>query len=174
MWAFLTELNDILIPHLQSIFDLNYTQSMLVQLVFFTGYALFAIPSGKLVELFGYKRTMVLGLGTMAAGALLMLPAASAASFKLFLGAEMVLAAGITALQVAANPYVSVLGPPETSSSRLNLTQAFNSLGATTAPPESIVCLDAELEPEEPTFVSLGCSTAGTGAWTRGCATAPR
>jgi FHS family L-fucose permease-like MFS transporter len=134
MWAFLTELNDILIPHLQSIFDLNYTQSMLVQLVFFTGYALFAIPAGKFVEWAGYKRTMVLGLATMAAGSLLMLPAASAASFRLFLGAEIVLAAGITALQVAANPYVSILGPPETASSRLNLTQAFNSLGATTAP----------------------------------------
>jgi MFS transporter, FHS family, L-fucose permease len=134
MWAFLTELNDILIPHLQSIFDLNYTQSMLVQLVFFTGYALFAVPSGKLVEWVGYKRTMVIGLATMAAGSLLMLPAASAASFHLFLGAEIVLAAGITALQVAANPYVSILGPPETASSRLNLTQAFNSLGATTAP----------------------------------------
>ena len=70
MWAFLTELNDILIPHLQSIFDLNYTQSMLVQLVFFTGYALFAIPAGKFVEWAGYKRTMVLGLATMAAGSL--------------------------------------------------------------------------------------------------------
>jgi len=134
MWAFLTELNDILIPHLQSIFDLNYTQSMMVQLVFFTGYAIFAVPSGKLVEWVGFKRTMVIGLTTMAAGAILMLPAAAAASFPLFLGAELVLAAGITALQVAANPYVSVLGPPETASSRLNLTQAFNSLGATMAP----------------------------------------
>ncbi len=134
MWAFLTELNDILIPHLQSIFDLNYTQSMMVQLVFFTGYAVFAVPSGKLVEWLGYKRTMVLGLATMAIGSLLMLPAASAASFPLFLSAELVLAAGITALQVAANPYVSILGPPEGASSRLNLTQAFNSLGATIAP----------------------------------------
>ncbi len=134
MWAFLTELNDILIPHLQSIFDLNYTQSMMVQLVFFTGYAIFAVPSGKLVEWIGYKRTMVLGLTTMAVGSILMLPAAAAASFPLFLGAELVLAAGITALQVAANPYVSILGPPETASSRLNLTQAFNSLGATIAP----------------------------------------
>ncbi len=134
MWAFLTELNDILIPHLQSIFDLNYTQSMMVQLVFFTGYAIFAVPSGKLVEWVGYKRTMVLGLVTMAVGSLLMLPAASAASFPLFLGAELVLAAGITALQVAANPYVSILGPPAGAPSRLNLTQAFNSLGATIAP----------------------------------------
>jgi FHS family L-fucose permease-like MFS transporter len=145
MWAFLTELNDILIPHLQSIFDLNYTKSMMVQLVFFTGYAIFAVPSGKLVEWVGYKRTMVLGLAIMAAGSLLMLPAASAASFPLFLGAELVLAAGITALQVAANPYVSILGPPAGASSRLNLTQAFNSLGATIAPYfGSLVILSAE------------------------------
>ena len=134
MWAFLTELNVIMIPHLQSIFDLNYSQSMMVQFVFFTGYAIFAVPSGKIVEWIGYKKTMVLGLAIAAAGALFMLPAASAASFPLFLGAELVIAAGITALQVAANPYVSILGPPEGASSRLNLTQAFNSLGATIAP----------------------------------------
>ncbi len=134
MWAFLTELNDILIPHLQSIFDLNYAQSMLVQFVFFGGYFVFAVPSGKIVERIGYKRTMVLGLATMALGALLFIPAAIVASYAFFLAAEIVLAAGITALQVAANPYVSVLGPPQTASSRLNLTQAFNSLGATVAP----------------------------------------
>jgi MFS transporter, FHS family, L-fucose permease len=134
MWAFLTELNDILIPHLQSIFDLNYKESMLVQFVFFGGYFLFAVPAGKIVERIGYKRTMVLGLATMAAGSLLFLPAANAASFGFFLSAEIVLSVGITALQVSANPYVSVLGAPETASSRLNLAQAFNSLGATVAP----------------------------------------
>src|SRR5579864_1251597 len=100
MWAFLTELNDILIPHLQSIFDLNYKESMLVQFVFFGGYFLFAVPAGKIVEIIGYKKTMVLGLATMAAGSLLFLPAANAASFGFFLAAEIVLAAGITALQV--------------------------------------------------------------------------
>ena len=134
MWGFLTCLNDILIPHLKTIFDLNYAEAMLVQFVFFSGYFVFAIPAGKIVDWIGYQRTMVAGLLTMAAGALLFVPAANAPSFPLFLTALIVLAAGITALQVSANPYVSVLGPPQTASSRLNLTQAFNSLGTTIAP----------------------------------------
>ncbi len=134
MWGFITCLNDILIPHLKSIFDLNYAQAMLVQFAFFSGYFLFALPSGKIIETIGYKRSMVTGLLTMAAGALLFLPAASLASFPLFLTALIIVAAGITLLQVSANPYVSVLGPPQTASSRLNLTQAFNSLGTTIAP----------------------------------------
>jgi FHS family L-fucose permease-like MFS transporter len=134
MWGFLTSLNDILIPHLKSIFDLNYTQALLVQFAFFSCYFIFGVPAGKLVEWIGYKKTMVSGLLTMAAGAFLFLPAASAPSFPLFLAALIVLAAGITILQVSANPYVSVLGKPETASSRLNLTQAFNSLGTTLAP----------------------------------------
>lgn len=134
MWGFLTSLNDILIPHLKSIFDLNYTQALLVQFTFFSCYFVFAIPAGKLVEWIGYKRTMVAGLLTIAAGAFLFLPAAVAPSFPLFLAALIVLATGITILQVSANPYVTVLGKPETASSRLNLTQAFNSLGTTLAP----------------------------------------
>ena len=134
MWGFLTCLNDILIPHLKSIFDLNYAQVMLVQFAFFGAYAVFSIPSGKIVERFGYKQTMVGGLLTMAVGALLFIPAASVPSFPLFLTALIILAAGITALQVSANPYVAVLGPSRTASSRLNLTQAFNSLGTTVAP----------------------------------------
>jgi FHS family L-fucose permease-like MFS transporter len=134
MWGFLTSLNDILIPHLKNIFDLDYTQALLVQFAFFSCYFIFAVPAGKLVEWMGYKKTMVLGLLTMAVGAFLFLPAASAPSFYLFLAALIVLAAGITVLQVSANPYVSVLGKPETASSRLNLTQAFNSLGTTLAP----------------------------------------
>jgi len=127
-------LNDILIPHLKSIFDLNYAKGMLVQFVFFSCYFIFGVPSGRIVEWIGYKKTMVGGLGMMALGALLFIPAANVPSFPLFLGAFIVLATGITALQVAANPYVSVLGAPETASSRLNLTQAFNSLGTTIAP----------------------------------------
>jgi FHS family L-fucose permease-like MFS transporter len=107
---------------------------MLVQFAFFCSYAAFGIPSGKVVEWIGYQRTMVAGLFTMCAGALLFIPAASVPSFALFLTALIVLAAGITALQVAANPYVSVLGPSETASSRLNLTQAFNSLGTVIGP----------------------------------------
>jgi FHS family L-fucose permease-like MFS transporter len=134
MWGFLTCLNDILIPHLKAIFDLNYAQVMLVQLAFFLSYAVFAFPAGKLVEWIGYKQSMVVGLLTMAVGALCFIPAANVPSYPLFLGAEIVLAAGVTVLQVAANPFVSVLGPERTASSRLNLTQAFNSLGTTVAP----------------------------------------
>jgi FHS family L-fucose permease-like MFS transporter len=134
MWGFLTALNDILIPHLKAIFDLNYTWVMLINSAFFGGYFLFAIPSGWLIERIGYKKTMVVGLLVMAVGALLFVPAANAPSFALFLAALVVLAAGVAALQVAANPYVTVLGPARTASSRLNLTQAFNSLGTTIAP----------------------------------------
>lgn len=134
MWGFLTCLNDILVPHLKSIFDLNYAGIMLVQFAFFGSYFLFSIPSAKLIDMIGYQRSMVVGLITMGVGAFLFVPAASVPSYPLFLGALIVLAAGITCLQVAANPYVTVLGKPETASSRLNLTQAFNSLGTFLAP----------------------------------------
>ena len=134
MWGFLTCLNDILVPHLKSIFDLNYAQVMLVQFAFFGAYFIFSIPSAKIIDWMGYQRSMVAGLVTMGVGAFLFVPAASVPSFPLFLGALIVLAAGITCLQVAANPYVTVLGKPETASSRLNLTQAFNSLGTFLAP----------------------------------------
>jgi FHS family L-fucose permease-like MFS transporter len=134
MWGFLTCLNDILVPHLKSIFDLSYARVMLIQFAFFSAYFLFSIPWSKVVNAIGYQKTMVAGLLCMAAGAFLFLPAASTASFPLFLGAFIVLAAGITGLQVAANPYVVVLGKAETASSRLDLTQAFNSLGTTIAP----------------------------------------
>ena len=134
MWGFLTCLNDILVPHLKSIFELNYAQAMLVQFAFFSAYFLFSVPWSKVVNTIGYKTTMVVGLLTMACGAFLFLPAATAASYPLFLTALLVLAAGITGLQVSANPYVDLLGKPETASSRLDLTQAFNSLGTTIAP----------------------------------------
>jgi MFS transporter, FHS family, L-fucose permease len=134
MWGFLTCLNDILIPHLKAIFDLSYAQASLVQFFFFGAYFIFSVPSGKIVEKIGYKATMVGGLLLMAIGALLFIPAAMVPSYALFLFAFGVLAAGITALQVSANPYVAVLGPARTASSRLNLTQAFNSLGTTIAP----------------------------------------
>jgi FHS family L-fucose permease-like MFS transporter len=133
-WGFVTVLNDILVPHLKSVFDLNYTKVMLIQFAFFLAYFIFSIPSAKVVDAIGYKKTMVVGLLTMGLGAFLFVPAASALSYPLFLCALMVLAAGITALQVAANPYVAVLGPPQTASSRLNLTQAFNSLGTAIGP----------------------------------------
>jgi FHS family L-fucose permease-like MFS transporter len=134
MWGFLTCLNDILVPHLKSIFDLNYRQVMLVQFAFFGAYFLFSIPSAKIIDWIGYQRSMVVGLLTMGVGAFLFVPAASAPSYPLFLAALVVLAAGITCLQVAANPYVTVLGKSSTASSRLNLTQAFNSLGTFLAP----------------------------------------
>lgn len=134
MWGFLTCLNDILIPHLKSIFDLSYARVMLVQFAFFSAYFLFSLPWSRFVNRIGYQKTMVVGLLTMAFGAFLFVPAASAASFPLFLTALLILAAGITGLQVAANPYVDLLGKPETASSRLDLTQAFNSLGTTVAP----------------------------------------
>jgi FHS family L-fucose permease-like MFS transporter len=134
MWGFLTCLNDILVPHLKSIFDLNYRQVMLVQFAFFGAYFLFSIPSAKIIDWIGYQRSMVMGLLAMGVGAFLFVPAASVPSYPLFLAALVVLAAGITCLQVAANPYVTVLGKPETASSRLNLTQAFNSLGTFLAP----------------------------------------
>jgi MFS transporter, FHS family, L-fucose permease len=134
MWGFLTCLNDILVPHLKPIFDLNYTRVMLIQFAFFGAYFLFSIPSAWIIDWIGYQRSMVAGLLTMGVGAFLFVPAASAPSYPLFLFALIVLAAGITCLQVAANPYVTVLGKPETASSRLNLTQAFNSLGTFLAP----------------------------------------
>jgi len=134
MWGFLTSLNDILVPHLKGIFEISYTQVMLVQFAFFSAYFLFSLPWSKVVNTIGYQKTMVVGLLTMGIAALLFVPAASVPSFPLFLTALLILATGITGLQVAANPYVIALGKPETASSRLNLTQAFNSLGTTLAP----------------------------------------
>src|SRR6266478_2955184 len=134
MWGFLTSLNDILVPHLKSIFELSYMRVMLVQFAFFSAYFLFSVPWSKIVNRIHYQNAMVAGLLTMALGAFLFVPAASAASYPLFLTALIILAAGITGLQVAANPYVVVLGKPKTASSRLDLTQAFNSLGTTIGP----------------------------------------
>jgi MFS transporter, FHS family, L-fucose permease len=134
MWGFVTVLNDVLIPHLKSIFELNYAKASFIQFAFFLAYFVFSLPSAKLIDRIGYKRTMVTGVLIMGAGALLFIPAAMVPSYPLFLAALMVLAGGITALQVAANPYVAVLGPPKTGSSRLNLAQAFNSLGTAIAP----------------------------------------
>ncbi|MGH9588122.1 MAG: sugar MFS transporter [Acidobacteriaceae bacterium] len=135
IWGFITSLNDILIPHLKAIFDLNYAEVILIQVVFFVAYAVFGYPSGRIVEYIGYKRMMVVGLLIMAVGAVLFIPAANMPSFPLFLVALIFLGAGMACLQVAANPYVTVLGPSETASSRLNLSQAFNSLGTTIGPP---------------------------------------
>lgn len=134
MWGFLTSLNDILIPHLKAIFSLNYTEAMLVQFVFFAAYFLVSLPSSAIIEKVGYKKGIIFGLLLAGVGTLLFYPAASMRIYFLFLLALFIMASGITILQVAANPYVSVLGKPETASSRLNLTQAFNSLGTTIGP----------------------------------------
>jgi MFS transporter, FHS family, L-fucose permease len=134
IWGFITCLNDILIPHLKNVFDLNYTQAMLIQFCFFGAYFLVSIPAGYLVKKAGYQRGIVIGLLIAAVGCLLFYPAASVQAYPLFLVALFVLASGITILQVAANPYVTALGKAATASSRLTLTQAFNSFGTTIAP----------------------------------------
>ena len=134
MWGFITCLNDILIPHLKALFKLNYAQAMLIQFAFFAAYFVMSLPCGLRSSTLGYKNGIVIGLVTAGLGCLLFYPAAGARSYPLFLCALFVLASGITLLQVAANPFVALLGKPETASSRLTLTQAFNSLGTTIAP----------------------------------------
>jgi len=134
MWGFITVINNTLLPHLRSVFDLNYTQTTLIESVWFIAYFFASIPSAKLIERVGYQKAMVIGLGVMAAGALLMVPAARIPSYGVVLTALFVIASGITLLQVAANPYVAVIGPPESAPARLNLVQAFNSMGTTFAP----------------------------------------
>ncbi|HVR61424.1 MAG TPA: L-fucose:H+ symporter permease [Polyangia bacterium] len=134
MWGFITCLNDIIIPHLKGIFELNYAQAMMVQFAFFTAYFVVSLPSGSIVTKLGYKNGIIIGLITAGIGCLMFYPAAGSRSYALFLLALFVLASGITLLQVAANPFVAVLGKPETASSRLTLTQALNSLGTTVAP----------------------------------------
>ena len=134
MWGFITVINNTLLPHLRSVFDLSYTQTTLIESVWFIAYFVASIPSAKLIARVGYQRAIVIGLGVMAVGALMMVPAARLPSYNLVLTALFVIASGITLLQVAANPYVTVIGPAETGSSRLNLVQAFNSLGTTLAP----------------------------------------
>ena len=134
MVGFLTCLNDIVSPHLKSIFALDYAQTQSIPFFFFSSYFVFSYPAGKIVERYGYKKSMVVGLFVMALGALGFLPAAHLATFALFLTALVVLAAGMTVVQVAINPYVTVIGPAATASSRLNLAQAFNSVGTFIAP----------------------------------------
>ncbi|WP_342114215.1 sugar MFS transporter [Pseudoduganella sp. OTU4001] len=133
MWGLITSLNDVLIPHLKAIYTLSYFQAMLVQFCFFGAYFIVSMPAGALIRRIGYQKGAVTGLLIAAGGCALFYPA-SFGGYGLFLLAFFVLASGITVLQVAANPYVTVLGPPRTASSRLNLTQAFNSLGTTIGP----------------------------------------
>lgn len=133
-WGGLTSLNDVLIPHLKAVFQMNYAQSMLIQSTFFGAYFLMSLPSGAAVSRWGYKTSIIVGLLVAAVGATLFFPAARLPSYPLFLGALFVLASGITLLQVAANPYISLLGNPATAHSRLTLAQALNSFGTTAFP----------------------------------------
>ena len=133
MWGLLTSLNDVLIPHLKAVYTLTYVQAMLVQFCFFGAYFVVSLPAGMLIKRIGYQHGAVTGLVIAAAGCALFYPAA-VSGYAVFLLAFFVLASGITVLQVAANPYVTVLGDAKTASSRLTLTQAFNSLGTTIAP----------------------------------------
>jgi FHS family L-fucose permease-like MFS transporter len=134
IFGFITNLNMALVPHLKKIFTLPYAWAMLVESAFFLAYFVFASPTSKLIETIGYKRTMVVSLFIQVVGCLLFIPAAKLVSFPLFLTAIFIVGAGVTALQTSANPYVSILGPEGSSSIRLNLAQAFNSIGGTLAP----------------------------------------
>ena len=134
LWGFITVLVDSLVPRLREVFELSYGMIGFLQSAFFVAYFVFSLPAGWLISKVGYKKGIVIGLLTMALGCLLFYPASSERIFAVFLLAFFTLAGGITILQVAANPYVAVLGPEEKASSRLNLSQAFNSLGATIAP----------------------------------------
>ena len=134
MMGFITCMNDILIPHLKDIFDLTYVQAMLIQFCFFTAYAIMSIPMGYLVGKIGYKNGVISGFVLTAIGCLLFYPAAGSHSYATFLGALFILASGVTLLQVAGNPYVTLLSKPGKESATLTLVQAFNSLGTTIAP----------------------------------------
>ncbi|HFC8495219.1 TPA: sugar MFS transporter [Neisseria subflava] len=134
MMGFITCMNDILIPHLQKIFTLTNVQAMLIQFCFFTAYAIMSIPMGYLVGKIGYKNGVISGFVLTAIGCLLFYPAAGSHSYATFLGALFILASGVTLLQVAGNPYVTLLSKPGKESATLTLVQAFNSLGTTIAP----------------------------------------
>ncbi len=134
LWGFITVLVDSLIPRLRELFTLTYFQAGLVQFAFFGAYFLLSIPASYILSKIGYKKGIILGLLTMAMGCLLFYPAASYRVFGIFMLAYFILAAGMTVLQVAANPFVAVLGSEDGASSRLNLSQAFNSLGTAIAP----------------------------------------
>jgi FHS family L-fucose permease-like MFS transporter len=134
IWGSLTSLNDVLIPYSQHVFKQRLSGSMLIQTAFFSAYFVCSIPASKIIDWVGYKKAIVVGLLTMVVGCLMFYPAVRMTSYSVFLVALVIVAAGITVLQVAANPYVAILGRPETASSRLNLTQAFNSLGTTIFP----------------------------------------
>jgi len=134
LWGFITVLNDVLIPRLKGVFDLSYTEAMMIQFCFFGAYFIVSLPAGMLVKKWGYKNGVLTGLIVASLGCTLFYPAVVVHEYWLFLTALFVLAGGVTVLQVSANPYVAALGPERTASSRLNLAQALNSLGTTIGP----------------------------------------
>lgn len=134
IFGFITTLNMALVPHLRSIFNLDYAWAMLADSAFFLAYFVFSAPTAKLIEAIGYKRTMVVSLFIQVVGAMLFVPAADLVNFPLFLAAVFIVGAGVTALQTAANPYITILGPEHSAPARLTLAQAFNSIGAALAP----------------------------------------
>ena len=150
----ITSLNDVIIPKLKDLFTLSYAQAMLVQSAFFAAYFIVSIPAAAIVRRIGYMRTAVVGLLTMTAGCLLFIPASSSGVFATFLVALFVLAAGITIVQVVANPLISLLGAPQTAHSRLTFAQAFNSLGTTVFPYVGAILILGSLATIDPTTLS--------------------
>jgi MFS transporter, FHS family, L-fucose permease len=156
----ITSLNDVIIPKLKGLFVLSYAEVMLIQTSFFAAYFLISLPGAQIVRHLGYMRTATIGLLTMMVGCLLFVPASSAGSFALFLGALFVLASGITIVQVVSNPLISMLGDPATAHSRLTFAQAFNSLGTTIFPYVGSILILGSLATVDPTTLSGAALTA--------------
>src|SRR5579862_4765915 len=151
LWAFGVNLNDILVPHFKRAFGLSDFQSSFIQVAFFGGYFLAALPAGWLMERIGYKRGLLAGLFLCAFGAILFLPASAAGVYEYFLCALFIMACGQSFLEVGANPYVTVLGPPETAALRINFAQSFNSVGAVAAPllGRALILSSTEMTPDQ-------------------------
>lgn len=150
----ITSLNDVIIPKLKDLFTLSYAQAMLVQSAYFAAYFLISVPASIVVRRYGYMRTAALGVVTMAGGCLLFIPASASGTFGVFLVALFVLAAGVTTVQVVANPLISLLGTPQTAHSRLTFAQAFNSLGTTLFPYVGSILILGSLATVTPTSLS--------------------
>jgi len=158
LWALGVNLNDILVPHLKKVFNLTDFRSSLIQTAFFGGYFLSAVPAGRLMEKVGYRKGIIFGLLTCATGALLFIPAASVRVYGFFLFALFVMACGQGVLEVAANPYVTLLGPAESSERRLNLAQSFNSVGAVVTPFIGAAFILSSLEYSQAQLAAMGAA----------------
>ena len=163
----ITSLNDVIIPKLKALFTLSYAEAMLVQSAFFAAYFIISLPAAKIVKKFGYMRTAVIGLVTMTIGCLLFVPASASGLFGMFLFALFVLAAGITTVQVVANPLISILGNPATAHSRLTFAQAFNSLGTTVFPYVGSILILGSIATVDSTTLSGAALDAFRGMETR-------